>query len=251
MNFQNMNDMSTIITRENEERSVENLAAQRQLYSISKIYFNLQITISVIIIVLLSFFQLFISNSHFLLFIATFSILAVFVENLLERKIEQLKEKAAKIQELFDTYVLDIQWNDILCHERPEYHEICNYFKQYEKKHDMSDFSNWYEMGVERVSEISGKIICQKINCNYDVQIRKRYSNIILGIGIITLAIIIICAIFSDITFSEFLLIVVFPALPIIQWTYQNISSNNHSIANLEQLNSIVNMVWNNIKKMS
>jgi hypothetical protein len=238
-----------ILTRENEKSSIEKLAAQREIYSSAKNYFYLQTFIAVLSLVLLSFAQLIFPKTDLTLVIATVSFLAVISDNLLDKYVSDLKEKAAKIQELFDTYVLNIRWNNILCLDKPEFNEIFKHFQEHKiKKRDFSKFANWYEKEITAVSEQAGKIICQKTNCNYDSSIRKRYNSVILFIGIATIILILLFTIFSETTFSKILLTVIFPSAPIIQWTHKNVMINNDSIKNLEQLNSMINSAWSDLK---
>lgn len=240
---------NNILTRENKSSSIEKLAAQRELYSKAKVFFYVQIFITVISLVLLSFSQLIFCKVDFTLIIATFSFFAVIADNLFETYIGGLKEMAAKIQEFFDTIVLDIKWNNILCLNKPEYNVIFKYYTIHKsKKKDFSKFTNWYEPEISNVTEQTGKLICQKTNCNYDSSIRKKYNNVILFIGVSTILLIFIFTIFSDITLSKLILTVIFPAVPIIQWTHKNIIANNDSIKNLEQLNSLLNSSWNDLK---
>ncbi|GHT37968.1 hypothetical protein FACS189435_4120 [Bacteroidia bacterium] len=244
-----MNDISTIVTRENKALCIAKLAAQRQIYSNAKILFGVQTFISVMLLALLSFAQLILPTIDFTLIIATVSILAVFTDDFLERRINKLKESATKIQELFDTYVLNIKWNSILCQDKPEYDDICDYFTKYNQKHDLAELHDWYETEIETIPENKGVIICQKTNCNYDSKIRKKYNSVILTIGIITIILILLFTIFSDVTLSKIMLTVFFPALPIIQWTYKNIMANKESIAIIERLRSLVNSAWEDIRE--
>ena len=240
-----------IIERENETSSLEKLAAQRQIYSVAKVFFILQTSISVLLLVLLSFTQLIIPKYDFTLIIATISLFAVVIDYYLDIYVNSLKEKAAKIQEYFDTYVFQLNWNNILCLEKPEYDKIYHYSQKHKNKSDFSELSNWYEPEINNVSENVAILICQKTNCNYDKSIRKRFNSVFLWIGIITLCLILIFTIFSGISLAKILLTVIFPAIPIIQWTMKNINSNNQSISTLEQLNSLINTNWELVKSGS
>jgi hypothetical protein len=48
--------------------------------------------------------------------------------------------------------------------------------------------------------------------------------------------------------FSEIILFIIFPCAPVIQWTLNNINTNNASIKNLERLNSLINSTWEKLK---
>ena len=237
-----------IIERENESASIEKLAAQREIYSTAKVLSIVQTLFSIIVLVLLSFGQLLFQSIDFTLIIATVSLIAVILDYVIEIKISQLKELAAKIQEYFDTYVLQISWNSILCLGKPEYDLIHNYYQKYKKRNDCSKLINWYEPEIHKVEGNIAKLICQKTNCNYDKSIRKRYNSAIKWTGIVTLSLIILFTIFSGLTFAKILLTIIFPAIPILQWTLKNINSNNQSILTLEQLNDLINSNWNQAK---
>lgn len=239
---------SSIITRENERGSIEKLAAQRQIYSRAKAVFYTQSFVSTISLVLLSFIQLLFPAINFNLIIATWSLVVLFLDLFLDKYVDSLKETGAKIQELFDTYVLQIKWNAILCQDKPEYNEICRYHEQYKKGHDLSNLSNWYETEIATIPERTGKLVCQKTNCNYDVTIRNRYKIVVLWVGIIAITLLFVIAVFSQITLAKLVLTVLVPSAPILQWMYKNISSNDDSIANLKQLNSLLNNAWHDAK---
>lgn len=239
---------NSIIVRENEKSSIEKLAAQRQVYSKAKSIFHLQTFISTLSIVLLSFSQLLFQKVDFNLIIATWSLIVLFLDFFLERYISDLKEVAAKIQELFDTYVLQIDWNNILCSEKIEYSEVWRYYEKHKKSHDLSNLTNWYEVEIATVPEDIGKLVCQKTNCNYDISIRKKYKGVVLWISIVAILLLLIIATFSEITLAKLVLTVLLPSVPIIQWAYKNISNNNESITNLNQLNTLLNYTWNSVK---
>jgi hypothetical protein len=168
----------SIVTRENEAPSIEKLAAQRQIYSSAKNLFYLQMSISVFLMVFLSFAQLLYPKQNLTLIIATLSILAVITDNLLDNFISKEKESASKVQELFDTYVLNIGWNSILCGEKPEYSFIYSAYRKQKKNKGLTKFADWYDAEVDSIPEMAGKIICQKSNCNYDAAIRRKYNRV-------------------------------------------------------------------------
>lgn len=241
--------MNDIVLRENESSSIEKLAAQSRAYSLIKNRFYLQTFLSVFILVVLSFAQIVFKGYDFSLIIATCSITVLFLDIILEKNIAQLKEQSAKFQELFDTYVLNIKWNRVLCQDKPEHHDIYKYFVTYKMKNSLSLLENWYNSEISTVSEQVGRLVCQKTNCNYDAIIRLKFKNIILSIGIITIFLILIFALFSNMTISKLILTVVFPAVPIFQWTYKNIKSNNDSIDGLIKINVFVNDNLDNYKQ--
>ena len=125
---------------------------------------------------------------------------------------------------------------------------IYKFYQKYKKRNDCSELINWYEPEIQKVEENVAKLICQKTNCTYDKSIRRKYNSVIKWTGTITLSLIVIFTIFSGLTFAKVLLTIIFPAIPILQWTLKNIKSNNQSILTLEQLNNLINSSWIEVK---
>jgi hypothetical protein len=189
--FQNMKKRNEMINnipeRENEQNSIEKLAAQCEIYSIAKTFFYIQTSLSVLLMILLSFIKLLFPEIDLTLVIATTSIFVILADTLLSNHIVSLKEAASKIQEYFDIYVLNLEWNNILCGEKPEHNDIYKYFKKYESRKNMAVFYNWYDTKIQNVPELTGKIICQKSNCIYDSLIRNKYNTVVISVGILAI----------------------------------------------------------------
>ncbi len=100
--------MNNIAFRQNEQKQLERLAAQREIYSFSKKLYQFQIILTVIIPI-----SLFIISSIWntlVVYSALFGILVFIVDGIfLQPTIKKKKLKAAKIQELFDCDILDLE----------------------------------------------------------------------------------------------------------------------------------------------
>jgi len=240
---------SNIIERENENSSIEKLAAQSALYTRAKVFFYLQAIISVLFVVLLSFLQHFVKTNEFSLVIAFYSLLAMILDFVLEKNISSVKEKAAKIQEKFDTYVLNIPWNHILVGAKPEHGEILLYYKKYTKNKTTEKLFNWYSVDITKLSGNIAKLICQKSNCNYDISIRKHFNLIIYIISSVSFLCIVINSLISGITVANLFLITLAPLAPLFQWAYKHIDNNRNSISKIATLTTIIDSSWEDVKK--
>ena len=127
MNFQPMDRGigQEIVQKQNMDDMLRCLAAQRYLYSSAKILFFWQLIFSTIVVVILSLLNLYKNISWMMA--AYGSLIAIIDVTFWSSLIKRKKEKAAKIQELFDTSVLNIKWNNILVGERPTDEEIFRY----------------------------------------------------------------------------------------------------------------------------
>lgn len=105
-----------IVKEQNTNRAIRYLAAQKQLYSIGKNTFAIQVLIAVPIPIAISIFSILFKeiqeNLNWILI--SYTIIATFLEFQLENKSTKLKKIAASIQEIFDTRVLKIKWNNVL-----------------------------------------------------------------------------------------------------------------------------------------
>lgn len=139
---------AAIIERENRQVNIERLAAQRQMYSLGKKYFSLQIVLNVIITVLLLIAGLLISQFSTIKIDwirAFYAFVVLLIDNLvIVNLINQLRQKASSIQELFDCDVLALEWNKTLVGDKPLNEDINKYYNKYLKKfQDLNNLKNW------------------------------------------------------------------------------------------------------------
>ncbi len=248
MNFQPMdkNTGQEIVQKQNMEHMLRCLAAQRYLYSSAKILFFWQLIFSTIVVVILSLFNLYKNISWVIA--AYGSLIAIFDVTFWSSLIKKRKEKAVKIQELFDTSVLNIKWNNILVGEKPTDEEIFRYSEKYKRRHsDFDILKNWYSNKISEIQSDATKIICQRSNCTYDYAIRDSFSNAIFIVLVFTLLSLLVIGFIKGFTLQNFFLLVVFPLLPAIILLFKTIKENNASKKALDDLRSIIESLWNKL----
>lgn len=178
--------------RQNEEKSITKLAAQRQLYYNAGILDAFNFVLSVIVPLILSVLQgVFPQWSTAKSVTYVLSISMIFLSLALAEVINKDKKLAALIQQDFDTYVFTMPWDDKLFDKKINHSaEIAEYSAKILKNESKrGKLINWYTVGVDNLPLDEGIRSCQKESVNWDAGLRKRYRNISL-IGII-----IICAI--------------------------------------------------------
>jgi hypothetical protein len=247
MNFLHMDKKvgAKIIYTQNMDDMLKCLAAQRYLYSSAKKIFSWQLifsTIGIIILTLINYYK----NISWI--IASCGFLITIIDVIwLSPSIKKRKEKAAKIQELFDITVLNIKWNDILVGEKPTDEEIYRYSEKYKRKYkDFSSLKNWYSPKIANINSDAAKIICQRSNSTYDYTVRKSFSNFILIILVITLLIVIFFGLIEGLTFRKFF-IILSSISPAIFLLYKTISENNLAKRDLDELRSKIESLWNEL----
>lgn len=235
-----------IVEKQNSLEMLICLAAQRQLYSTAKALFLWQLILSTVLVIVLSIFNLYINISWILaaygFFIAIIDIIFV------SPQIKKQKEKAAKIQEIFDTTVLNITWNDLLIGNKPSNEEIYRYSEKYKKKYlNFESLKNWYSHSVSEINSNAAKIICQRSSCVYDYSIRESFSNAVLVVLLITLLLLLGVGFIKGLTLQNFFLLIAFPFLPAIMLLIKTIKENNLSRETLDNVKKTAESIWNKI----
>lgn len=233
-----------IVTRQNEEKAIEYLAAQRQIYSEAKKLDNIGIIFSVILPLVLSIMQLFFKENIFWsLSSKILSIVSMFVGMAVGSFVKKEKNVAAMIQQMFDVYVYQMPWdNKLFGKEKNLSYLIAEKSKiLLDKAGERDKLMNWYTGCVgEGVSNIKGIWMCQKENFNWDVNLRKKYKkscSIIVGVLIVG---ILLAGLVNDesiiVLISRFAFI-----LPMLKWLFPMIKQLNDDIRNMQEINELIN----------
>lgn len=231
-----------IIEKQNTDSSIQELAAQKKIYSDAKNLFYAQCIIATIIPIIISTIQIIFpyATLNIAWIFVFYTAIASVTELILDRIITKLKTIAASIQELFDCTVLNIPWNNILISEVPQPEIIHKYYSSYTQKESTQNLYDWYSIEIESVQTNIASVICQRSNCVYDFSIRKKY-NAGLGISaIITFIVLFVTAAATGLTLQKFLTNVIAPSIPIILLAIKQYFSNSDSIRNLQDLKFLI-----------
>lgn len=182
--------MNNIFNRQNEKGNIELLVAQRFLYTRSKRYFLIRMFGSLFFAI---FGPILITSKDnlgfYLSFVAVFYLIAeIFI---LKRLETAKKEDATKIQEFYDTKVLDIEWNDVAAGEKPTPENIQNALKKFPNGAYPNSLFNWYFNKDYNIPATFGQLLCQRSNVSWDSNLRRNYAYTLTAILIL---IVITCA---------------------------------------------------------
>lgn len=206
--------MNSIPQEQNTERQRQRLAAQRQLYSTAKSVFAWQVFVSGPTAVLLAFAAILWPSIK--VYSALLGIILVFADVLwVTPWIKRLRTMAAKIQELFDCDALVLPWADIKVGKRPDPELIKEQAEKYNLwANKMPTLSNWYDIEVGKLPLYIARIACQRSNCWWDAQQRRRYAFwILVSISVLFLSVLGL-ALKDGLTIENFLLKVIAPLAP-------------------------------------
>lgn len=228
--------MNNITQEQNEQRRLELLAAQRQLYTDVK---NLQIISTIISVpVVITWSILVALFPPLAVYAALWGIIAIFLDLLLLSRLQKFtQEKAAKIQQMFDSEVLQFDWASLNCGVRIEPEMIIDASKKYRKKNlDFSQLQNWYPIGVGQLPIQKARVICQRSNILWDAQLRRRYSKWII-ITLVSLTIIVLLiGLIRGLTLEKFLLAVLILLIPAFVFGLRQYIEHNEAATKLDWL---------------
>ena len=237
-----------IVERESLQKNIERLAAQKEFYFQAKRLFFWQFCLTVIMTVLLTLLGVSLAYFGYNIdwFRGAYGVGIAFIDLLLFNTfLNQLRQKAASIQELFDCDVLDLKWNKVLVGDKPLNEDI----KKYSDKHlrrvkSFDKLKDWYAVTIKEVNGIAAKIICQRSNFSYDYSMRRSFRNWVVGGAIAIFILLALFALFKDVTLRSFFLTVILPFMPVLTLSVKLYNDHTASIKNLESLKSYLTTLW-------
>lgn len=248
-----------ISKRQNLPINIKKLQAQHQMYSDIKFWMVFILIVGVILPVIVSFVTFITNNNYFsnilgfektdIGYISAFIglITTGYVEwhsNLLKKS----REKAAKIQEAFDTDVYSIPWDDVHIGDKPDTGLILHKSKKFIKNNpNDAGFLNWYTDKAATFRYPESIAFCQQQNLYWDSSLRKvvikNSKNIFFWIVIL----IITLALLNDFTVRSLITNVFLLLSPICLFYYKIITEHKDTIIEMERLRRINDDLVDNI----
>ncbi|MBE5076476.1 S-4TM family putative pore-forming effector [Anaerotignum lactatifermentans] len=239
-----------ILMRQNENKSIAMLAAQRQLYRDAKKFNEFSVALSVWIPFVLSIILLFIPENTKLKYISyILSIVSMAFGFVIDKYIEEKKQLAAFIQQKFDVYVYGMPWEKRLFGKDKNIdHEVAIHSKKIlNNPQEKKKLKNWYTPGVDEKNIIDGILACQRENFWWDVGLRKRFRFISVTIIIILFVVILAMGLWKNEKITELLWRLAF-VVPMLKWLLDTVKKLNKDIGSLQELDGDINN--NEIKTM-
>lgn len=141
--------MNSISQKQNAQRGLDLLAAQRQLYSDAKKLQIISMAIGIPLVILWSILVAIFPKLA--VYAGLWGIAAALLELLIFSRVQKsTQEKAAKVQQMFDCEVLQFNWGSLNCGIRVEPELIIDASNRYKHKHsNCSSLQDWYPIIVE------------------------------------------------------------------------------------------------------
>ena len=234
----------SIVQRQELPENIELLAAQRSIYSRAKNIIGFQMMLSVPIAICAAITT--IAKPELKGYMALWGILVVVFDLFVFTPwVKKLRDNAARIQEIFDTKVLGLDWNEISVGKRPEPELV----HEEAKKHGMEDeklscLRKWYPIILDKVPEIYGIIISQRSNVWWDARMRRKYT---LSIRVILVSIalgLIGYGLYEKKDILEFLAYILAPLVSTYIFGYRQMMEHGDAADRLDKLREISEKIW-------
>lgn len=235
--------MNTIPSEQNLESHLQQLAAQRKLYSTAKFIFGVQLFLSVPVTILITGFAF--AYPDIKVCGAAWGI-GLFLADVLcfSPLIKDLKTKAAGIQEAFDCELFKLPRDELRTGKSPDPELIkcqADKYKKIEKKYP--PLPNWYSVRVGELPIHLARLSCQRSNCYWDSNQKRRFANLLVALGVTSLLAIFIPAIGHGITLKSFIL-AFNTIMPILAFCYRQYYEHKDAAARLDTLKDFAVKVW-------
>ena len=212
-----MNRMNSIIEHQNDQSILDKLSAQRNVYSIAKRWRNVRFVSCVLAILILSIFRAFFVDSRTIaIILESVVFVSLFLGSVFTKQISRYRTLAARIQQLLDTELFGIPWDENLCGPKPTSEEVFDY----KSSKISSKFYDWYLKEIGEVQDHNTAVLlCQRESLRYDSHIRTTFTSLCKVFGYI------LCGGLLVVAFClykyDWLSIVTFgliPITPVIRW---------------------------------
>lgn len=239
-----MDNGSLILARQNGADALQLLSAQRQLYSEEKQLLFVQVVLalggSLVTFGIVSLLPQYTSQANAVAFL-----MAVIDCSLIQYFLGGKKKSAAKIQELFDCNVLQLNWT---AGQKPT-PEVFIAAADRHPTAKKASLENWYLGRLAEVPFPVARIVCQMTSVSYDTAVRKQYAIFLsFALGILVLVSLLLgicCAMPIDKLLSSILL----PFLPGISFIALQMKEHVQAISRLKSLREETDRVWSLCKE--
>lgn len=240
--------MNHILENQNNDENLQLLAAQRQIYSDAKLLQVIEIILTIPLVVLFAWVSN--RNPDLTVYNAIYAFFILIADLLyFEPKIKNLKERAARIQELFDCNLFKLRWNNSMAGEKPDEDEINFSAQKYiNKQKDFSVLKNWYSKEIGDLPLEIARLGCQKTNCWWDSKLRKSYNITLFLTAAIITTVLVVLAIQNNTSVIEFVLSVSV-LVPIYNFLGKQYRENKCATKIAEDLKHVVNKTWKSISQ--
>lgn len=232
-----------IAMRQNEEKAITMLAAQRQLYNDAKRFDAISVMLSVWLPFVMALILLFLpEESSWKSVSYILAIVSMLFSFVVDKRIDDKKKLAAYIQQKFDVYVYNMPWNErIFGKDKNVNQDIVTYSKHImENDGEKKRLHNWYTPAVDNKELLTGILLCQRENFWWDVGLRKRYRLVSVIMIVLLCSFVLAMGLWKNESVAMLLWRLAF-IVPMLEWLFDTVKTLNKDMERLIELDEIVN----------
>lgn len=235
---------SNINIQQNSERQLEQLAAYSLFYQRAKLCMGIQFALAVpaalvMAVIIMKWPE---AKGWTTLYALTIAILDVLIFDAIQ---SHYKKLGARTQELFDSQLLDIEWNFLRAGPKPESEDVLQAAIKFKKKSKLDRLRDWYPPVVGVLPMPLARLICQRANTWWDSTLRKKYAYALTGMLIVIIIAVLAIAFAADNTVEEMILSVYAPIAPAVLWSIREIRRQREAAEKLDRVKAHVELTWN------
>lgn len=239
------NSVNSIASRQNTVDAIDLLAASSRAYANVKTIAKLQSFIAGTAALLGGLALLF---PIMKLWGTAYSVIVLLVDFLFfEPHLKKYQDIGAKIQEIFDTDVLQIPANPTKVHPLPEPEEIHSLATKFRAKHTTQRLYDWYPINASEVPIEYGRLICQRANMTWDSSLRKAFASIFFVSAFIVGIMAFIVALAMNLEFSTVCLSILLPLTPACVKLIREGRKHQESSSASDRTRSKLQSIWDGI----
>lgn len=237
--------MNTIPQEQVTPKQLDRLAAQRQLYSDAKRIQALLISLSVPCVIVLALIAAIFPKLQ--VYVASWGMLITILDIVVfTPQQKSLQEKAAKIQQIFDCDVLQMDWSKLNSGNRPDPEAIVGASSKHKRiDPNYSKLQNWYPVSVGQLQIHLARLICQRANCWWDAELRRRYVALVIAIIVGLTVIVSLIGLIGGFTLEKLLLVVLAPLIPVVVLGIRQYIEHTEAATRLDRLKERSVELWN------
>lgn len=228
---------------QNKPERLELLRAQRRFYTRAKNYQNFVAIMALVLPLLVLLFGAKFLAIRPYLGLASIALLLLDVAVLSPKQRASIKA-GAKVQEQFDTEVLKLDWNKLVSGSRVDPEELSAIALGQMSNREKKGFEDWYEGAIARLPLPVGRLLCQRTNVVYDLQVRRNYSAALFGVaGVLSVALFSV-GLHQELKLDELIISVGLPVLPLVSFVLREYRKQEDTIESLTTLKGEIEKVW-------
>lgn len=156
---------------------------------------------------------------------------------------------AARIQEQFDTDVLELPWNQFVVGSRVDPEAIRSVTRKPITSKERAELEGWYAKHAGALPLQLARLVCQRTNIAYDMNVRNAY---VTGLSVVAASFfcyLLYRGVAEGLSFDSFLLSVAVPFMPLAAHVLRECRKQSDAVEGLITLKSEVEKLWSKALK--